>query len=112
MDRLLLRGEQINSVARRVSVSADAVFRHKKHMQLVMAKAAVTEHRDVAYGSALLAEVSRIRADAERLQLEYESRRDARVALFAAQNSQLSRTVKLTHRTAYPPRPLLRLEVV
>jgi hypothetical protein len=84
MDRLLLRGEQINSVARRFSVSPDAVFRHKKHMQLVMAKAAaVTEHRDVTYGSALLAEVSRIRADAERLQLEYESRRDLRGALRA-----------------------------
>jgi hypothetical protein len=84
MDKLLLRGEQLNSVARQFSVSPDAVFRHKKHMQLVMAKAvAVTEQKDVAYGSALLAEVGRIRADAERLQLEYESRRDLRGALRA-----------------------------
>ena len=50
----------------------------------VMAKAvAVTEQKDVAYGSALLAEVGRIRADAERLQFEYESRRDLRGALRA-----------------------------
>jgi hypothetical protein len=84
MDKLLLRGEQLNSVARQFSVSPDAVFRHKKHMQLVMAKAvAVTEQKDVAYGSALLAEVGRIRADAERLQFEYESRRDLRGALRA-----------------------------
>lgn len=84
MDKLLLGGEQLNSVARRFSVSADAVFRHKKHMQLVMAKAAeVTGQKDVAYGSTLLAEVARIRADAERLQCEYESRRDLRGALRA-----------------------------
>ena len=84
IDKLLLRGEQLNSVARRFSVSPDAVFRHKKHMQLVMAEAAaVSEQKDFEYGSALLAEVARIRADAERLQLEYESRRDLRGALRA-----------------------------
>jgi hypothetical protein len=84
IDKLLLRGEQLNSVARRFSVSPDAVFRHKKHMQLVMAEAAaVSEQKDFEYGSALLAEVARIRADAERLQLEYESRRDLRGALKA-----------------------------
>jgi len=84
IDRLLLSGDQLNSVARQFSVSPDAVFRHKKHMQLVMAKAAaVTEQKDVAYGSSLLAEVARIRADAERLQLEHENRRDLRGALRA-----------------------------
>lgn len=31
MDRLLLRGEQIKPVARRYSVSEDALGRHKKH---------------------------------------------------------------------------------
>ena len=84
MDRLLLRGEQLNAVARRFSVSADAVFRHRRHMRTAMAKAAAkTEQRDVAYGSSLLAEVARIRADAERLQLEHENRRDLRGALRA-----------------------------
>jgi hypothetical protein len=84
MDRLLLRGEQLNAVARRFSVSDDALGRHKKHMQVVMAKvAAVADQKDVAYGSSLLAEVARIRADAERLQLESESRRDLRGALRA-----------------------------
>ena len=49
MDKLLLRGEQINSVARRFSVSEDAVGRHKRHMQLVIAKAAaLVEQKDVA----------------------------------------------------------------
>jgi hypothetical protein len=65
MDKALLRGEQITVVARRYSVSEDALGRHKKHMQLVIAKAAAqVEQKDLAYGSALLAEIARIRADA------------------------------------------------
>ena len=49
-----------------------------------MAKAAaVIEQKDVAYGSALLAEIGRIRADAERLQIESERRQDVRGALRA-----------------------------
>jgi len=83
MDKLLLRGEQLKAVARRFSVSDDALGRHKKHMQVVMAKAASAQHNDAAYGNGLLAEVARIRADAERLQLESESRRDLRGALRA-----------------------------
>jgi hypothetical protein len=62
------------------SVSEDALGRHKKHMQLVIARAAaVVEQKDFAYGSALLAEVGRIRADAERLQIESERRQGLRV---------------------------------
>ena len=84
IDSLLLRGEPLNAIARRFSVSPDAVFRHKKHMQLVMQKAAASSERTTGdYGSSLLAEVGRIRADAERLQKEYESRRDLRGALRA-----------------------------
>lgn len=84
MDKLLLRGEPITVVARRHGVSDDALGRHKRHMQVVIAKAAaVAEQKDLAYGSALLAEVGRIRADAERLQLESENRRDLRGALRA-----------------------------
>jgi hypothetical protein len=80
----LLRGEPLKALARRYSVSEDALGRHKRHMQLVIAKAAAqVEQKDLAYGSALLAEIGRIRADAERLQLEYESRRDLRGALRA-----------------------------
>ena len=84
LDRLLLRGEPLKAVAHRYSVSDDALGRHRKHMQLVMAKAAaVVEHKDVAYGSALLGEIARIRADAERLQIESERRQDLRGALRA-----------------------------
>jgi hypothetical protein len=75
MDKLLLRGEQIKAVARRYCVSEDALGGHRKHMQVVMAKAATAvEQKDLAYGSALLAEIGRIRADAERLQMESERR--------------------------------------
>jgi hypothetical protein len=53
-------------------------------MQVVMAKAAgVADQTDVIYGNNLLAEIGRIRADAERLQLESENRRDLRGALRA-----------------------------
>ena len=84
MDKLLLRGEQLKAVAVRYSVSEDALGRHKRHMQIVIAKAAgLVEQKDVAYGSALLAEISRIRSDAERLQLESERRQDLRGALRA-----------------------------
>jgi hypothetical protein len=58
--------------------------RHKKHMQAVIARAAsIVEQKDVAYGSALMAEIGRIRADAERLQIESERRQDVRGALRA-----------------------------
>jgi hypothetical protein len=84
MDKLLLRGEQLKAVARRYSVSEDALGRHKRHMQLVIAKAAtLVEQKDVAYGSTLISEIGRIRADAERLQLESERRQDVRGALRA-----------------------------
>jgi len=84
MDKALLRGEQIAIVSRRFSVSEDALGRHRKHAQLVIAKAAaVAEQNELAYGSSLLAEIGRIRADAERLQRESESRRDVRGALRA-----------------------------
>ena len=84
MDGALLRGEQLNAVARRFSVSPDAIFRHRKHMRTAMAKAAdASAQKDIAYGSSLLAEIARIRADAERLQQEHENRRDLRGALRA-----------------------------
>ena len=84
MDKQLLRGEHLNAVARRFLVSEDALGRHKKHMQLVIAKAAaLVEQKDLAYGSALIAEIARIRADAERLQIESERRQDVRGALRA-----------------------------
>jgi hypothetical protein len=84
MDKALLRGEQIAIVSRRFGVSEDALGRHRKHAQTVIAKAAaVAEQNELAYGSALLAEIGRIRADAERLQRESELRRDVRGALRA-----------------------------
>ena len=83
MDRLILRGEQLNAVARRFSVSPDAVFRHRKHMRTAIQAAAAGDRKEVSYGSSLLAEVGRIRADAERLQRESENRRDLRGALKA-----------------------------
>jgi hypothetical protein len=84
LDRLLLRGEPLKTVARRYSVSEDALGRHKKHQRLSMARAAaLVEQKDLTYGSALLAEIARIRADAERLQIESERRQDVRGALRA-----------------------------
>ncbi|HEX9112351.1 MAG TPA: hypothetical protein VF845_12800 [Terriglobales bacterium] len=50
---------------------------------MIAKAAAIVEQKDVAYGSALLAEIGRIRADAERLQIESERRQDVRGALRA-----------------------------
>jgi len=84
VDKALLRGEQLKAVARRYGVSDDALGRHRKHMQTVIVKAAaLVEQKDLAYGSALLVEIARIRADAERLQVESERRQDVRSALRA-----------------------------
>jgi hypothetical protein len=84
VDKALLRGEKLNAIARRYRISEDAIGRHKKHLQLVIAKAAAAvEQNGLAYGSALLVEIGRIRADAERLQSEAERRRDVRAALKA-----------------------------
>ena len=48
MDKVLLRGEQLKAVARRYGVSDDALGRHRKHMRLVIAKAAAqVEQKDV-----------------------------------------------------------------
>src|SRR2546421_11517148 len=86
MDKALLRGEQLKSVARRYGVSDDALGRHRKHMQTVIVKAAaLVEQKDLAYGSALLGEIAHILADGERLQGEAERRPDVRAAPRAIQ---------------------------
>jgi hypothetical protein len=40
MDKALLRGEKLKATASRYRVSEDALGRHKRHLQLVIAKAA------------------------------------------------------------------------
>lgn len=47
----------------------------------VVKAAAVVEAKEIAYGSRLLAEIGRIRADAERLQAEAEGQQDVKTAL-------------------------------
>lgn len=108
MDKALLRGEQITAVGRRYGVSDDALGRHKKHIQAVIAKAAaLVDQKDVAYGSALLAEIARIRDDAQRLQSESERRQDVRGALRAIHErlavveleAKLSGQIDASHRS-------------
>ena len=83
MDKQSLRGEQLKSVARHFSVSEDALGRHETHADCDREGCGSGRSENVAYGSALLAEIGRIRADAERLQLESERRHDVRGALRA-----------------------------
>jgi len=53
-------------------------------MRTAMLKAhAASEKQDLVYGQTLIDEVKAIKADAERLQLETEGRRDIRAALQA-----------------------------
>src|SRR3989442_411188 len=84
IDRQLLRGDMLNSIAHRFHVSPDAVGRHRRHMRTAMLKAqSACEKQDLVYGQTLIDEVKAIKADAERLQLEAEGRRDIRAALQA-----------------------------
>jgi len=84
IDRQLLRGDMLNGIAHRFHVSPDAVGRHRRHMRTAMLKAqAAAETQDLVYGQTLIDEVKAIKADAERLQLEAEGRRDIRAALQA-----------------------------
>ena len=84
IDRQLLRGDMLNGIAHRFHVSPDAVGRHRRHMRTAMLKAqAACEKQDLVYGQTLIDEVKLIKADAERLQLEAEGRRDIRAALQA-----------------------------
>jgi hypothetical protein len=74
----------LKSIANRFHVSEDAVGRHRRHMRTAMLKAeAAAEKPDLIYGQTLIDEVKAIKADAERLQLEAEGRRDIRGALQA-----------------------------
>ena len=84
IDRQLLRGDMLNGIAHRFHVSPDAVGRHRRHMRTAMLKAqAACEKQDLVYGQTLIDDVKAIKADAERLQLEAEGRRDIRAALQA-----------------------------
>src|SRR6266699_2627796 len=77
IDRQLLRGDMLNGIAHRFHVSPDAVGRHRRHMRTAMLQAqAAAETQDLVYGQTLIDEVKLIKADAERLQLEAEGRRD------------------------------------
>src|SRR5437667_3325025 len=81
IDRQLLRGDMLNGIAHRFHVSPDAVGRHRRHMRTAMLKVqAAAEKQDLVYGQTLIEEVKAIKADAERLQLEAEGRRDIRAA--------------------------------
>jgi hypothetical protein len=84
IDRQLLRGDMLNAVAHRFHVAPDAVGRHRRHMRTAMLKAqAAAEKPELIYGQTLIDEVTAIKGDAERLQLEAEGRRDIRAALHA-----------------------------
>src|SRR5205809_7918824 len=62
-------------------VSPDAVGRHRRHMRTATLKVqAAADKQDLVYGQTLIEEVKAIKADAERLQLEAEGRRDIRAA--------------------------------
>ena len=114
MDGQMLRGERLSAVARQFGVSQDALSRHRKHQQAAMSKAAtLVRQTDADYGSSLLAEIARIRTDAERLQLGCEDRRDIRGALRAidARLSVVELEAKLSGQINPPQRNELHLHI-
>lgn len=87
IDHALLAGQTQAAVARKYSVSPDAVNRHTRHMQTAIAQAVAAREpnrgNDIAYGNALLDELGRIKASVEHVEQEAENARDWRTLLMA-----------------------------
>lgn len=80
VDQSILKGETLACISRKFGFSPDALGRHRKHMRTAM-KTAVALQAD--YGSSLLDQIQKIKADVESLASEAAHRRDTGGALKA-----------------------------
>jgi len=91
IEQALLAGESLRDISKRVSLSRASLFRHKAHLPKTLAKA--HEAREVAHADALVAQLTKLAADARRIQTKAEASGDLRAALAAI--GALSRLVEL-----------------
>jgi len=94
IERALLGGDSYRTVAQRFGVSRDAVVRHRRHLPTALAHA--REGKEVAHGDSLVAQLSELTSEAQRLKEKAERGGDFRTALAAVR--ELCRIVELVAR--------------
>lgn len=96
IDRALLASEPLRNIAKRVSLSATALFRHKAHIEKRLVED--RERAEAAQDRDLSAELTKLAARANRLAEKAESDGDLRTALQGIR--ELSRLLELEARLA------------
>ncbi len=81
IDRALVAGEPLRNIAKRVSISAAGLLRHKAHASRAIAKAA--ERREEHLGDSLLDEMRRVQRKAWELLAKTEAEGDHRGSIVA-----------------------------
>jgi hypothetical protein len=96
IDRRLLAGEAFRNIAKRVSLSPAALFRHSRHLPADLIQA----HRanEIARGDDLVWELQGLASEARRLQAKAEADGDTRTAIAALR--ELTRLIELRARVA------------
>jgi len=82
IDKALVAGEPLRNIAKRVSISYPALFRHKSHVAGTIAKA--QERREEKLGDGIFDEIRRLQCKALELLGKMESERNYRGAIVAA----------------------------
>jgi len=91
IDGALLSGASYRKIAERFSLSATAVFRHRRHVGQALAKA--ENASEVARGNALVVQLNQLAQDARRIKTQAELIGDLRTALAGVR--ELTRLVEV-----------------
>ena len=94
INRLIIGREPLRNIAKRVSLSTAALFRHAKHIPAALARA--SEAATVARADGLLDQLRELTAEAQRIKQKAEKEGDYRAALAAVR--ELCRIVELIAR--------------
>jgi hypothetical protein len=96
IDRLLLEGSPLRSIAKRYSLSAAGLFRHSEHISSTLA----TSHKaaEILRGDDLVGHMNHLMSEAERLKRKAEKAKDYRTALLGVR--EISRLLELKVRSA------------
>ncbi len=86
IDAALASGEALRSIAKRVSISDTALFRHKAHVAGAIVKA--SERREESIGESILARLEKLYQRGERILDDAERSGDGRLALQAIRETR------------------------
>ncbi len=79
IDESLLEGASIRDIARQYGFSAAALHRHKKHVDAALRRA--RDAAEISRADTLVAQLQKLRKDAQRIQAKAETAKDYRAAL-------------------------------